>query len=891
MANLVDRVGRAADEQSAFAGGPRFNFLQACLGPGFSRGQFVEACAHWLAFRAIAGGEANPAWQVDPLLPTEILASSGDKLETQASGSGIDIPLACASSLYSSRDSAETDEALLHSYEHLLADCRPGRRRRRGAFYTPVALARFVVRSIDERLKTVFELPLGLADATTWAAMSERTGVAIPPGANDSTPFVRILDPAAGTGVFLVAVVKDIHRTMTTAWNVEERSDEEQAGLWSHFVRESLLDRLIGFELMPAACAIARFFVAKTLVDTGYRFVGDEELHIYPTNTLSGPDASTGESPDPRVKRLCHERQAAPATVVLGNPPYSGVSENMNPWIDGLLRGGTDAADDLSTSYYHAEEKPLSERKLWLQDDYVKFLRYSQWRVASNGLGVIGLVTNHGYLDNPSFRGVRESLLHTFSDISLLDLKGNVKKRAQSSSADESVFATEQGVAVGVFCRGPKQHFNLEARASGSESNSCVGFGEMTGSRDQKLARMANQSIRDLATTELKPTPSFYFFYPHDDALADEYERGWRLPDLMPINSTAVVTARDRFVVALDNAELAQRLEDMGDPSQTDDALRERYFSRTRSNKYLPGDSRGWKLVDARRRIQGDPNWRQHVRECLYRPFDRRPIFWTPWMIDWPRGEVTRHLVASDNLALIVRKQTPQVGEYNYVWVTDTIPIDGVIRSDNRGSESVFPLWQIDDEGKRRRPNLADTANSIANLPAKNERLFHYIYALLFSPEYRARYASLLCVDFPRVFFTPHRGLRDKLIELGERLAHSHLLRKPWPAKATSRRGKGGGHVSAGFPKYVDDRVEINPTCSINGVPSDVWRYEVGSHQVCRKWLKDRRGRCLSDNDLDQYEAIVAAITETIEIEKRIDAAIESFGGWPGAMLDSRDNE
>jgi len=870
--------------------------LQACLGPDYTRERFVEACAHWQAFRAIVGDEGNPAWRVDPLLPADILSLSDDKLESQASGSSIPDPLACASSLYFSRHRAESDEALLHSYEQLLADCRPGRRKRRGVFYTPVALAEFVVRSIDERLRTVFELPFGLADSTTWGEMSERLEVEVSPGVDESTPFVRILDPAAGTGVFLVAVVKNIHRTMTTIWTGEGCATEEQVELWNTYVRESLLDRLIGFELMPAACAIARFFVAKTLVDTGYQFAGNEEIHIYPTNTLSGPGEWLGDLPDPRIERSRHEHQAAPATVVLGNTPYSGVSENMNLWIDGLLRGRTNADDDLTASYYHADGEPLSERKLWLQDDYVKFLRYSQWRIENSGVGIVGLVTNHGYLDNPSFRGVRESLLHTFSDISLLDLKGNVKKRERSNVIDESVFETEQGVAVGIFCRGRERRYKLEAQASGSTTDNplaCassfhserkVHFVEMVGSRDEKLARLANTSIRDLAATELNPAPVFYFFCPHDDSLVDEYERGWRLPVLMPTNSTAVVTARDRFVIAMDEGELIQRCNDLRDPSKTDAELREQYFSRTRSNKYLPGDSRGWKLTDARKQIQADANWRQHLRECLYRPFDRRSVFWTPWMIDWPRGEVTQHLVARDNLALIVRKQAPQVGDYSYVWVTDTIPIDGVIRSDNRGSESVFPLWKMDNNFDRRVPNLSDRITNQIHLPKSDKQLFYYIYAQLFSRQYRERYSSLLRVDFPRVFFTTHRTLRDTLIELGERLVNLHLLRDPLPSPVTSRRGNGDWRVSAGYPKYNAERVEINKTHWIEGVSPDVWAYQVGSHQVCRKWLKDRRGRRLSDNDLDQYESIIAAIAETIEIERQIDTAIESFGGWPEAF-------
>jgi hypothetical protein len=411
-----------------------------------------------------------------------------------------------------------------------------------------------------------------------------------------------------------------------------------------------------------------------------------------------------------------------------------------------------------------------------------------------------------------------------------------------------------------------------------------------------------------LLSTEVAPSGPNYFFVPRDDALRREYERGYRLADMMPVNVTAPVTARDSFVVGFDEEELLCRMAEFRNLAVPDEEIRQRYFTTSRSSKYPPGDTRGWKLPDARRRMADDDNWQEYVRTCWYRPFDQRTVYWADWMIDWPRGEIMRHMLTGDNIAIVARRQMLPTQPCTYFWISDGLTLDGVIRSDNRGSESVFPLYLY--EGKRdgvaqRRANYDDSFLREACRALRlrwmedgkgdlqqsfgPEDLAHCCYALFFSPAYRERYADMLRSDFPRVFLPKDAQLFGRLSRLGATLADNHLLRRQratrWPAcDSAGPVTRDGWSVERGFPKYSGDRVLANDQVSFDNVPQEVWDFHVGGHQVCRKWLKDRRGRRLTPADAEVYRHIVASLTDTIRCMKEIDLAIDHHGGWPDAF-------
>lgn len=818
-------------------------------------------------------------------------------------------------------------EQLAGLYEPFLGQHDRRRRSRHGVFYTPRELAEFIVRRIHQQLRHEFGLADGLADLVTWGEVCERhRHLQLPTAIALDEHFVRILDPAVGGGVFLVAVIETIHRALCDKWTTAGRTPEQIQQAWQEYVPRSLLPRLCGLELMLPAAVMAHWQVFQALTRTGYRFDGDERIRIHLVDTLCDwpePAARSGAAPFELEAAYAACRQE-PFSVVIGNPPFSGISRNKGRWITQLLRGRT-CDGQPTASYYRANGERLAERKLWLQDDYVKFLRYAQWRVEATGAGIVGFVTNHGYLDNVTFRGVRQQLLAAFPRISVLDLHGSTKKKecAPGGGRDENVFGIESGVAVGLL------------RKPLAAIEPLFEFNELWGSRDEKLADL-DRGIS--GGQRVQPQAPYHFFGPRRSEFAAEYDRGVPLTEVMPVNSTVAVTARDSFVVAFDRAELLERMATFRDLAIPDELIRERFFSRSRSTRYPPGDTRGWSLAAARRKMASDPDWQRHVRPCLYRPFDSRWIYWADWMVDWPRPAVNRHLTAIDNLALIARRQMLPTQPCNYFWVSRGIPIDGVIRSDNRGSESAFPMLVTSDPAGGRgtargnfsrafiqtmeralqgewqdAPPAADS--TAADSPAADPtawgpvQLFQYIYAQFHSSEYRDRYAEGLRIDFPRVFVPACESLFWQLSQLGGALIAAHAVgESPAPSRgagASSRspcektqsvgRGQCAGTVAphlpvpatpiaSRFPRFEVDRILLDEQAAIPHVSADVWEYCVGGHQVCRKWWRDRRGRVPQAQDVATYLQLVDAVRRTLKLTAEIDRCIDTHGGWPTAF-------
>ena len=346
-----------------------------------------------------------------------------------------------------------------------------------------------MVSQVDRLLREEFHLPDGLADTATWGDMRQRfPQLQSPRFIGDGEPFVRILDPAAGTGVFLVEVIDRVHTTLRDKWTREAKSPEQIRELWNAYVPRHLLPRLLGVELLLPASVLATLQIADKLAATGYEFAAPGRIGIYLADTLAGPARPRMPCglPDDwlqEIQQSFQVRYEIPVTAVVGNPPFSAISQNRSRWIDALLKGqGSDAS---GRGYYEVDGLPLGERKLWLQDDYVKFMRYAQWRIECAGSGILGLVTNHGYLDNASFRGMRQRLIQDFSRVTILDLHGNRNKgeTAAGGSPDENVFGVDSGVAVGLF-RSPPERGDPDLR-----------YGELWGTREAKLRDLARDAL------------------------------------------------------------------------------------------------------------------------------------------------------------------------------------------------------------------------------------------------------------------------------------------------------------------------------------------------------------------------------------------------------------
>jgi predicted helicase len=383
------------------------------------------------------------------------------------------------------------------------------------------------------------------------------------------------------------------------------------------------------------------------------------------------------------------------------------------------------------------------------------------------------------------------------------------------------------------------------------------------------------------------------------------------LQDAMPVNSTAAVTARDRFVVAFNEEELLGRMRLFRDLTIPTSEIRQRFFTNSRSAKYLPGDTRGWKLEDARRTMAEDAQWGNYVRPCTYRPFDRRVIYWADWMIDWPRLDVMQYMSETRNLALVTRRQMLAHQPCNFFWIADSIVIDGVIRSDNRGSESFFPLYLPEsaagDTSAAGQSTPVNFASEFVELAQRktglrwevgrtevSDRCFGpldllaFIYALFHAPSYRNKYADWLCIDFPRVLMPASSGLFLSLSRLGRRLIGLHVgLASESPVTcANGKPGRAGRlpTLVSGNPRHEGQRVLLNDDFAFDGISRQTWEFHVGSHQVCKKWLRDRRGRGLEPAEVRCFEGIVSAIAATQRTMREIDKSIQRSGGCPGAF-------
>jgi len=723
------------------------------------------------------------------------------------------------------------EDPVVHFYETFLAAYDPKMREVRGVYYTPEPVVSYIVRSIDHLLKTHFNRPKGLADENTL-----------------------ILDPATGTATFLYFVIDQIHQTFA-----------KQAGAWDGYVAKHLLNRIFGFELLMAPYAIAHLKLGMQLQETGYQFGSDQRLGVYLTNTL---EEAAKKSEQLFASWVAEEANAAAEIkrdkkimVVLGNPPYSGHSANRSVDENGELT----FIGKLLTDYQHVDGQPLGERNpKWLQDDYVKFIRFAEWRIERTKFGIVGLVTNHAYLDNPTFRGMRQDLLSSFDEIYIYDLHGSAKKgeTTPSGGKDENVFNIQQGVAILLCVKQDKP--SCRAR---------VHHAHLWGTREHKYRVLYDGDVKRTKWKEIHPYSPTYLFIPQDTRWINEYQLGMKVTDVFQVSSMGITTGNDDLFVGFTRDELASRFQrDLRDIT------------------------------------------------VAYRPFDERHLHYAPERLARARADFMHQITAGANRVLLTlrRPRSQKVGNF---FVSQSYTDKCVISSlDNA---QLFPLYvyQVEkrkkgDRGKAltmmfleepagyavRRPNfspyfLFELAERLS-LPQAGphglpkgimpEDIFHYAYAVFHSPTYRTRYAEFLKIDFPRLPLTSHVKLFRALVAKGAELVALHLLESPkledfltdWPVK-------GDNVVEKVQYTDKDKRVWINKTQYFGGVPKAVWEFHVGGYQVCEKWLKDRKGRKLTYEDTQHYQKIVVALNETIRLMREIDEMIRQHGDWPTAFLGS----
>ena len=802
-------------------------------------------------------------------------------------------------------DKNPREDPVIHFYESFLFEYDKQKKVERGVFYTPRPVVSYIVRSAHHLLRTEFGLDDGLADVTTWGEMAARhKGVKVPDGISPDQDFVQVLDPATGTGTFLVEAIDLIYHTLVDKWRSLGYHDRQVDALWNEYVPKHLLPRLHGYELLMAPYAIAHLKIGLKLYETGYRFGSETRAQVYLTNALE-PARELAGLMNFAIPALAQEARAVNRvkveqrfTVVIGNPPYSGQSANKGAWMSALLRGQD--GEMATGSYFQVDGKSLGERNSkWLNDDYVKFMRYGHRCIERTRVGLLGFVTNHSYLDNPTFRGMRQVLKDTFDAMYLLDLHGNSKKKERSPEGgkDENVFDIQQGVAVCLLLK----------RAGDSRERTGVFHADLWGERDVgvdggKYGRLAGSTAASTAWIELAPKSPRYLFIPRDETLADEYEAGRSITEIFPIGSTGIVSKRDRVAYHFDKDSLYRTLEDFA--TLPDAQLRGRYPFR---------ESRDGKLSLVKAHILSYGIKEKYIRLCLYRPFDTRWTYHTDkskGFLGWPVYHLMRHMLAGPNVGLIATRQCQRDWS---VLATNTIIGHKALATYD--ISSLFPLYTYPTEGQARvglarKPNLGKElveavgsslqlefiADGSGNLHQSfgPEDIFNYIYAVLHSPRYRRRYADFLKSDFARVPFTSDRSLFAKLGVLGRRLASLHLMELRANQSPLFRSGGSNRVDRVRYVPESDDapgRVFINRDQCFEGIAPQTWAFTIGGYRPAERWLKDRKDRVLSNNDIDYYRRIVAALAATQRLMNEIDELIEQQGGWPQAFNSRRTDQ
>lgn len=726
-------------------------------------------------------------------------------------------------------------DPIIHFYETFLSEYDPDLREKRGVYYTPEPVVRYIVHSIHGILKSHFGLADGLA-----------------------SPDVTILDPAAGTLTFPAEAIKVA---------IEEHTGKYGSGSINKLIREHILPHFYAIELMMAPYTVGHLKISYLLGEHGYEMADNERFKLYLSNTLEPDTPIQTELPITHdISEECalanKVKHQDPILVIMGNPPYSGESENKNDWTEKLLKTDLDGTQ----SYYKMDGEKLRDKNpKWLQNDYVKFIRFAQWKIHKAGKGIVGLITDHGYLSNPTFRGMRQSLMQTFDEIHVLDLHGGSKKKEKSKdgSKDESVFGIQQGTAIVLMIK------------SQNAKHKKIMHNELFGLRSYKFEWLNANRFETNKHQELIPTSPFYLFKPKE-IHNDHYYNWISIPEIFPVHKVGIVTARDHVVIK----------DSINDVLVSVNRFANCDLYTAKGLYKLKTQAQVSKFQKIRQRLQPSDVTENNVKPILVHPFSTRYIFYSGkknYLLERSRYDVMRHML-QDNVGLLTNKREEMNIPWRHVFVTDNIA-EHVVLSPKTISY-IFPLYIYPDKysediftGIEREYNIAsEIIDRFKKLwpQFEAEQLFYYVYAVLYSKKYRVRYAQYLMMDFPRIPFTDDYELFSKLAGYGKELAEIHLLKSPLLNTPLARYQGSGSNDLVEFIKYDEDTgtVQINQNKHFEGITPELWNYHIGGHQVLDRYLKDRESKTPIDSM--QFCRVVTSLALTINFQSQIDQVIGS---------------
>ena len=745
-------------------------------------------------------------------------------------------------------------DPIIHFYEDFLKEYDEQMRKSMGAYYTPVPVVQFMIRAVDEVLKSEFNLSEGI----TSTEKIQKEIIVQGKKSKEMVHKVQILDPAVGTATFLNEIIKYIYQGF-----------KGQEGSWKGYVDKELLPRLYGFELMMAPYTIAHLKLAMTLKETGISQF-NRRLGVYLTNTLEeGINHRDDLFSFGLTEAISEESKAAgtikhdrPIMIIIGNPPYSGESNNK-----GLFEKELEVYKQEPTGGKLKERNPK-----WINDDYVKFIRFAEGMVEKNGEGVVCMITNHGYIDNPTFRGMRWNLVNSFNKLYILDLHGNAKKKevAPDGGQDENVFNIMQGVAIIIAVKTGKTTKLAEVYKS-----------NLWGKSEQKFKLLNTLSVEKINWEKIELSSPNYLFLNQNKLARKEYEKGIRVNDLFPVNSVGIVTSRDAFVIDDDKETLKYRIEGF-----------------IQGNNEKVKESPKFSFAKARSIAFNEEN----IKQISYRPFDNKYIYYQDYFIERSRKDVMKHFILGHNLGLVTARGTKNPSP-DHFYITDKITETKLGESSTQSS--IYPLYlyfkteEAELKKKQRHSNLnqelvkqllmhigsyiwiddhedEEILRFAQNDKQKREAyvtpldILDYVYAALHSPKHRETYKEFLKSDFPRVPAAKDKKQFWKLVALGGKLRTLHLLEDSELNKFSTTFSVAGENRVEKIT-YKNGEVWINEIQYFGGVSKESWEFYIGGYQPAQKWLKDRKGKQLSYEDITHYQKIIKAQTLTIEIMKKID--------------------
>lgn len=718
----------------------------------------------------------------------------------------------------------------VYFYEDFLGAYDKKLRKAKGVYYTPPPVVNFIVRTIDDILIKTFKIKDGLADRNK----------------------VTVLDFATGTGTFLLETLQQIFDKLP-----------RDSGKKDLIIKEHVLKNLFGFEYLIAPYTIAHLKLSQFLKDNGYQLKAKERLQVFLSNTL---EPIPSQIKIPLLPALTEESKQAqeikdkPILVITGNPPYSKKSKNNGDWIVNLV-----------DSYKFIDGKRSKEKQNWYRDDYIKFIRFAQDKMDKVDEGIVAVITNHSFLSNITMPGMRQSLLDSFDQLYIINLHGSAKKEESfpdGFAKDENVFDIEQGVSISFFIKKkglPKKVF----------------YADFWGSRKEKYQRSLNESIASIQWQELNPATPNYFLIPRDEQHSNEYYNFFSVTEIFKVFSLPLMTGRDPVTIRHTKNEIKGVLKVFNE--KTEDQIRE--VLKTGE------DSRDWKISKAKSDIAKTKSSDTLIKEVTYRLFDKRFTYYTGNAKGFhasPQFKVCKNMLYK-NLGLLVPRQLSKT-EFKHVFCTNSIPEMCAISTATKEQNQLFPLYVYINASVDNKPEsvikeenfTSDFRKYIEQLYGKGitaEEIFGCIYAILHSPSYRKKYIEFLKIEFARIPFPKDKKLFKVLAELGNALIRVHLMEEEADYSYGDFIGKGTNIVEK-LTHVTDKKIGklyINKTQYFTDVPLTIWNFHIGGYQVLDKYLKERKGRVLTIDEVEIITSTIKALAFTIDQMIKIETLTKNW--------------